>query len=380
MTMIAPPVWHYPRPGFTQSVFQTLVTGGADAMRLFGPRRIGKTQFLLYDLGYRAVTQGHRAVYVSLWQNIPAPIETIILECERAVGGRTVAASVATWLGESKTRLEVNLWQGTGTIEHPGKAVQPADPWARLRKVLDRLSNPQRPSLLFLDEFQTIADHPDARNLLNRLRVELERSAAGVKVVFSGSSVNKLRRIFEADKTGTAAFQDFALPMHLPRLDDGFVPHMLTVARKELFSTIPQAEAQQVFADCDRNPELFRSWVIRRSTNPQTSLADIVFDMSDKLDFQSAFDRLSPRARTAARMIAEQVDDPRGKAGAAWWLAFTGAPSATPAQRGTDLKTLVDRDLIHSTGDRGQYVMTDPAFAKWLRMQPKAAFLPGGQT
>ena len=57
--------WHYPRTKFTENVFTMLVDGPIHAVRLFGPRRMGKTEFLLRDLAELAERKGHRVVYAS---------------------------------------------------------------------------------------------------------------------------------------------------------------------------------------------------------------------------------------------------------------------------------------------------------------------------
>src|SRR5882672_9206331 len=76
MTVIDP--WHYPRSELAKRTFTLIEKRLAKALVLFGPRRIGKTEFLIRDLGPLAEKAGHRVVYASFWQSPLSPVATLL--------------------------------------------------------------------------------------------------------------------------------------------------------------------------------------------------------------------------------------------------------------------------------------------------------------
>lgn len=42
--------WHFPRKDLTENVLTAYETGPSNTLTLFAPRRMGKTEFVLYDL------------------------------------------------------------------------------------------------------------------------------------------------------------------------------------------------------------------------------------------------------------------------------------------------------------------------------------------
>ena len=70
--------WHFERRDFTAHVLSLLTEGPAGALSLFGPRRTGKTEFLLKDLAPRAQRRGHRVIYASFWQSPLSPLAVLL--------------------------------------------------------------------------------------------------------------------------------------------------------------------------------------------------------------------------------------------------------------------------------------------------------------
>ena len=86
--------WHFPRREFTARVLKLLGDGPGQALTLFGPRRTGKTEFLLKDLAPLAEQRRHRVIYASFWQ---APLSRRWLCCctpwkRRSFGARSATA------------------------------------------------------------------------------------------------------------------------------------------------------------------------------------------------------------------------------------------------------------------------------------------------
>lgn len=77
--------WHFERRDLARRTLTLLADGPARALTLFAPRRTGKTEFLIKDLGPLAETEGHRAIYVSFWQEPMAPLAVLLHELEAAL-------------------------------------------------------------------------------------------------------------------------------------------------------------------------------------------------------------------------------------------------------------------------------------------------------
>lgn len=80
--------WHYARNDIAARTFAVLADGPARALTLFAPRRTGKAEFLLDDLGPFAENKGHRVVYASFWQAPLSPLAVLLhtLETSRKSG------------------------------------------------------------------------------------------------------------------------------------------------------------------------------------------------------------------------------------------------------------------------------------------------------
>ncbi|NNL73146.1 MAG: ATP-binding protein, partial [Silicimonas sp.] len=83
--------WHYPRTEFTDRTFKLLVNGPVSALRMFGPRRTGKTWFLTNDLAPRFEMYGHRVVYANFWQIVSSPLAVMLYACDQALRKQTFA-------------------------------------------------------------------------------------------------------------------------------------------------------------------------------------------------------------------------------------------------------------------------------------------------
>ncbi|PTB96028.1 hypothetical protein C9993_09970, partial [Marinobacter sp. Z-F4-2] len=61
--------WHFPRRELTDQFLSTFASGVSNTLTLFAPRRMGKTEFILFDLIPEAHEQDYRPIYVSFWDN-----------------------------------------------------------------------------------------------------------------------------------------------------------------------------------------------------------------------------------------------------------------------------------------------------------------------
>ncbi len=372
-------IWHYPRTAFTHDIFVGLTQGPGSALSLFGPRRTGKTQFLLYDLGAHAEGKyRHKVVYASFWAS-PSPLNALLYALHEALSPKTLAQRAAQFIGgavPSKVRLEGP--KGTAVeLDLSSTDASTEDFTTRLTLLdsyLDRLSNPKRPTLLLLDEFQEIAAAPDAKDLMAALRTSLDTRKDGLRSLFTGSSQNRLQQVFSARD---APFFRFATPISLPELTDEFVTHQLDVFAQTFHRKLDPDIAHTFFTRFGRNPMIFRTWLVTLGTQRHLTEAEAMVGAEAALAATLDFDRLwitdlKATHRIWARLIAERTAQITGQAGAARYEALTGKPAPTPQSRQSLIRKL-ERDGLVDNFD-GERRITDPLFERFVLDRDEAEF------
>ena len=149
--------WHYARTDLAARTFAVLADGPARALTLFAPRRTGKTEFLLDDLGPYAESKGHRVVYVSFWQAPLSPLAVLLHALEASRKSGTLRDRVRTAAANSTPKLTLSApIPGTGAKAEINLADIKGEPPAELLLYLDDLLGPianyKKPTLLFFDE------------------------------------------------------------------------------------------------------------------------------------------------------------------------------------------------------------------------------------
>ncbi|MBD3625552.1 MAG: hypothetical protein HUJ24_09280 [Rhodobacteraceae bacterium] len=228
-----------------------------------------------------------------------------------------------------------------------------------------------RRTLLLLDEFQEIGTGDTDAALVKTLRTKLDELRPKVCTVMTGSSQEKLRAVLDER---TAPFYRFATELPLPPLDDGFVTHMIARFKEVTGRKLKMKEALEVFATYDRNPQLFRVWLDRRVDYPDLDAEDATqrarAELARSEGFLKTWADLTPELRVVTRMLADRQSAITGQPGSAR-AAELGQPMTT-SQIQTRLNTLTRNGIADKLGK--ERVLTDPAFAEWVRERPADEF------
>lgn len=249
------PPLYFSRREFSHETFETMASGFAPHRSLFGPRRIGKSWFLLYDLLDKAATYSRKAIYVDFWNRGPAPLALILYELDRAIARRGKVGQVMSQARDLAPRVKLSALGAEIELDLTSKPKKmPEDQILLLGQYLERLSNPSSPTFIVFDEFQEVARTPDHNTLIAALRAALVRHAGGFATVFSGSSQTRLKKIFNGR---TAPFYRFATPLSLPPLGLEFVQHQLGFYPSN-GPEITEMDAMAVFEDFGCNPDYFQ--------------------------------------------------------------------------------------------------------------------------
>ncbi|WP_425098143.1 AAA family ATPase [Tropicibacter sp. S64] len=367
-----PPLF-FPRKPFTHDTYTEMASGFAPHRSLFGPRRIGKTWWLLHDLGPKAIDYGHRTVYVDFWERGPAPLALLLYELDKALQRKSAVGTVLSRAGQLAPRVKLSALGQEVEIDLTQKPkALPEDQVLLLDQYLNALASGPRPAFLFFDEFQEIGKSKGGPALFAALRASMNRYGAGLAVVFTGSSPDALKRVFSSRK---APFYRFASPLTLPDLGEDFLRHQLGFYPKQA-PTITLDDARMVFRHFGDNPEYFQRWMRMRAVTPDLPHADVIrlieADLHEELDFEQTWLDLNDTDRLVLRLIAEGLDEIYSEAAASRMTALGASTVPGSSSLQTALNKLSGRNLALAwEQDRD---IADPVFRDWILARPEADF------
>jgi uncharacterized protein len=363
--------WHFARSELAASTLALLTQGPAKALALFGPRRTGKTEFLLKDLGPFAESRGHRVVYISFWQAPLSPVAVMLHALDLARRRLSFTERVRSGLVNLPAKLELSL---------PGAPVKASIDLSSLRgpassdlllHLDDRLgaiAKTKKPTLLLLDEFQELGLSADHAPLVAALRTSLDKRRDSLAAIFTGSSREGLQTMFSSRQ---AAFFQFATPLDLPRLDERFVDHLLSAFKQATTRQLPRDAMIDAFAQLHHNPAYFR-WLIetlmaRRDMSVAAALDDLKERLAIDLKYPQTWAGLKPIHRAVAVALAMGTEKPYGEETRAQIGKLMGtAPPAIPAVQAALRKLARDR-IVDRWAD--SWLIDDPEFAVWMQSQ-----------
>ncbi|MDQ7988901.1 MAG: hypothetical protein REI09_04630 [Candidatus Dactylopiibacterium sp.] len=359
--MPTPDYWHYPRTALADSVLMAFGSGLSHALTMFAPRRMGKTEFLLKDIAPRAAEQGWRVFYHSFMSDGDEGGEVFRLSLAEFAAGRA-----RTWLKPLTARVSAEVLGVKAEL-----ATRDARAPHSLTEVVQALAAGGR-CLLLLDEAQILTRQARNEELLGGLRTGLDINKDTLKVLFTGSSREGLRRMFSEAR---APFFHFGTNIELPTLERAFCTHLAAAFTRSTGRVLDEAQLWDAFVACGHVPAHLRAVVEAMVLNAGLTLATAVrltsHHQHDETQYARQLNALPPLDRlvlravlTAAPLFAEET---RARIGTTLGSA---APSTTLIQSATERLL---RDEIITRRERGQYEISDPGFAQWLHALPTAS-------
>lgn len=360
--------WHFQRQDLAASVLALLADGPAQALTMFAPRRTGKTEFLLKDLGPLAEKRGHRVVYASFWQSPQSPLATLLHELEASLQGGAFAGGArppAAW----KLRFAGKLLGAKAEVEIDPSTLRgkpPTDLLLYLDHLLHRVSGKRRPAILMFDEVQELARDGNNAPLIAALRTSLDRRSDALRTVFTGSSQAGLKAMFGARE---APFFHFATPVDLPSLGEEFVDHLFQTFKKTARHAPRRRELLIAFDQLHRNPYFFRALVETLLLNPHLTVAEGLLQVrgwvADELGYPNTWLGFNPLQQAVARALAAGGRNPFSKSfreAAGRELGETAPPSSSQIQA-----VLRKMERLGLAGrENGDWALTDPEFGAWV--------------
>ena len=344
-----------------------LADGPARALTLFAPRRTGKTEFLIKDLGPLAEAGGHRAIYASFWQEPLAPLAVLLHALENALKRGGVGEGLRRTGRTLAPKLQLSMpMVGKAEVDLSTLAGKPpSDLLLHLDDLLGRVSAGDKPTILMLDEVQELARSRDNEALVASLRTSLDKRPDQLKAVFTGSSREGLAAMFAARQ---APFFHFATPIDLPPLDESFVDHIVNTMADVAGRSPERRPMLGAFQVLHGNPYYFRTVVEAMLLNPSldvsTAIEDVRGRIADELGFPRTWLSLTPVQRAVAQTLLEHAK-PFSQASRSAIAGRLGGEPPSSSRVQAALRRLERLGLVDK--QNGGWAPADPEWADWVR-------------
>lgn len=345
---------YFPRQGLATALIDSLKGGITNAFTLFAPRRMGKTQFLLRDIAPLAETRGFNVFYFSFMDGGTDDFIQALNQFALAVkaAGRAKAAI------NTITKLEV---LGVGIERQPAQQSAHTHP----SQAIGAIAADGRPSLLLLDEVQELARKADSEPLIRSLRTGLDVHWQQVKTIFTGSSTNGLRAIFNDNK---APFFHFAHALDFPVLGREFTDFLADTYQERTGRAADKDAFYQSFEQFDRTPLYMRAVVQDMIISPNLMLEQAVQyrlrEMLGSSGIIADWQQLNALERLMMRRIAQGQASLYGREAIGQISAALGTETKAGSIQAA-IRKLERRDLITKDAG-GVWVINSPLMKAWI--------------
>ncbi len=354
--------WHYPRPALASEHLEKLFDQGVSRLAFFGRRRIGKTEYLRYDLIPAAREKGVlAAVYCSFWENKDCPHLAFLR-----------ALTDALPVGEHKTKVKAGLAFGIVNI---GGEVERADkPRAAMPDEISAVAQAfnawvkslgGRPGLVLLDEVQHLATSAYFATFAASLRTMLDMAPKNIAVVFTGSSLADLQRLFAEVK---APFFNFASVIDFPTLGRPFIDHLAGI-HKAITGLTCNADAlwdifQRTGTNAHQVTGLVERMVLEKNDDVLAAWAQVETDLFGEEGWYESLWSSLALSDQAVYLLLKEGQELFSESSLAVYEQL-GFSRGTAQQA---LRRLVNRSLLHRQ-KHGNYERIVPLLDEWLEQR-----------
>lgn len=334
---------------------------------LMAPRRLGKSGLVFNCFNQREIKDAYHCIYIDIYET--KNIDEFVYEFGKAIlselrpKGRKVWETFLNMLNSLKSTISFDIngnpeWSvGVGDIVLPD---------VTLDEIFSYLGNADKPCLVAIDEFQTIASYPE-KTVEAALRKRIQ-NCHNANFVFSGSKRHMVAQMFTSP---SRPFYNSSAIMGLEPIDRNayfeFVNRHLAHIGKE----ISRDAFDYVYDIYDGV-----TWYIQYVMNMlYTSLSENKVFVKDDVDnvvhdiisqhrfaYQALLYQLTPKQKQVIMALARE-----GKVSSVLSQAFLRKYNLGASTVQGAIKTMLDRDFI--TSDDGVYQISDKFLAQYLVMR-----------
>lgn len=353
--------WHYARKKLAEQVIGMFGSGLSSALVFFAPRRMGKTEFLRKDIMPLAESLGWKAFYFSFLDVGAEPA----IEFSQALAEFIEKITILTKT-RSLLRRVSKVSGEAGSIKAGVEFVPPSQEQRNIKTLIAQLAEKNK-VLLLMDEVQTLAQNSSNTQFIAALRTALDIHKDTIKVIFTGSSQEGLRRMFSQAK---APFFHFGQNLPFPELDKKFTDHLAEVFAKVSARELDREVLWATFNEMQRVPQLARSLVERLVLNPELDLAEaknqLLSEVFKGRAFADSWEGCSVLERLMLREISQGNTNLFSVAVRNKLAKMLGIQSLAVSSVQSAIRTLQRKNIIGRFPERGGYFIEDPNFKEWL--------------
>lgn len=350
---------YFPRTELAAALLGSLKSGISSAFTLFAPRRMGKTQFLTNDIAPAAEKDGFNVFYFSFMDNRDTadPARFFHEALHRFALNIRTGSGVKTFFG-SFTKIEV---LGVGIEKETQRQEIPA-----ASEIIAHIAADDRPTLLLLDEAQELARIPHAEGMIRSLRTGLDVHQNRVKTLFTGSSTNGLRAMFNDIK---APFFHFSHALDFPTLGRKFTDFLAGVYRERTGQDLDGDKLYSVFVQFDKSPMYIRAVIQDLIINPALSLEAAanarLAQMQENGNLPRQWNALSAMERLLLQSVARGDTSPYGTEFRARAACTLGVETVKASSVQNAVRKLLRKDLM-AKDSGGAFRINSPMLQAWI--------------
>ena len=354
--------WHYPRTVLAQQILGMFETGLSSSLVFFAPRRMGKTEFLYKDILPVAKASGWKVLYFSFLDadsNASIEFTKALLKFSEEIGIVSKAKRLLKHVNKVSAKA--------GGIQAAVEFNTAESIYEDVKEIIQYLAK-QGKILLLMDEVQVLAQDPDNAKFVAALRTALDLNKDTVKVVFTGSSQEGLRRMFSQAK---APFFHFGQNLPFPHLERDFTDHLANMFEKITQRKLNTEHLWEIFQEMQKVPQLARSLVERLALNPGLSITQANKQLLAEVVTDRAFAEHWDRCSTLEKLLLHEVATDSGTLFSTTtrqrFAKILGINNLSTSTVQSAVRTLMRKNLIGRHSDQnGNYYIEDAHFKSWL--------------
>lgn len=339
------------------------LTNGCN-VALMAPRRLGKSGLILNCFSQQEVREGYYTVFVDIYETKNLSEFVYVLGKEILAALRTRGRSAwEGFIGILKSVQSTISFDINGNPEWTLGLGDVSNPDVTLDEIFSYLSRADRPCLVAIDEFQTIATYPE-KTVEAALRTRIQR-CHNAHFVFSGSKRHMMAQMFAS---GSRPFYNSSVIMGLEPIRQDvyldFANHHLASASKSI-----SREGFDYLYNAYDGITWYVQYILNmlytrpsRGVFGQEDVEAVIREILSQHNFayQALLYQLTPKQKQVLTAIARE-----GKATQLMSQAFLLRHHLGSSTVQAALKALADRDFI--VQEDGVCQLADRFFAQWVK-------------
>lgn len=354
--------WHFPRLSLAKQVLSMFDSGLSTALVFYAPRRMGKTEFLLEDIQPLAKKEGYQVFYHSFLDTsknaeheFTKSLQQYLQENDLFTKPKKVASNIK------------NISAGALGIQGSIELHAPSNNTPDFKEMLVKLSK-QRQLILLMDEIQALVKNNEINlPFITSLRTTLDTNKENIKVIFTGSSREGLKKMFSAKD---APFFHFGQNLSFPQFGPEFIEHLAQQYHTITHKKISETALWNAFEELGKMPQLIRALVERTVLHPELTIDqakhELLEELAEDRSFENSWDTLSSLEQLILLELASENHkiysvETRNKV-----AIKLGLESVAVSSIQTTIRKLNKNCIIGHAQEHGEYFIDDPNFQDWI--------------